>query len=398
MIIESLKKFSFAIKNILLLFISLVTVALLSEFILRHFYPVISYAYPQNYFISDKELGFDIDINVPIASHNLAWEGLEYDIWSNNQGCFDNPLNKADNYYLIVGDSFSWGYSKFENKWGYLLEKKLDKRVLKCGVTGYETKGELIKTKKILSKVDRKPEKIIVGYYVGNDVRDRYLFPYRTVYDGYLINIKNISNSNGEIKTKSDEDIAAQYNNYRHIRSAKGLGNIEYWLLQHSTIYGMYHRLRYPMEVKSHESTPILSGAKRSVSIDESLIYRIQLKPWEEKAWETHLNDIESFARYAKMIESEVVFILIPAKAQVYSFLQKEGIDYSRPNKFLLNFFNEKNIKSFDLLDTFVEQASKQSIETLIDGEGYYYAVDGHWNKKGNRLAADAIYQYLKNN
>lgn len=384
------------VKNLGLFVFSTALVLLICEWAISGWYPVLSYKYPQHYFVADDELGFDIAPNVAIASHHISAEGIEYNIWSNRLGCFDKDFLHNEDYYLLVGDSFSWGYSPFESKWGYLLEQQLNKRLLKCAVTGYETKGQLIKAKRIIEQLNSRPEKILVGYYVGNDIKDSYLFPFRTVYDGYLIKQRFIANLEGEIKFKSRDQIAAEYKHYRHIRSAKGLGPVEYWLYQNSAIYGLYHRLRYPPTQKTHDDNTLLKRTKNSISAKESLAYRVHMKPWQNQAWNAHLNDINDFAEFAKSINSEIIFILIPSKEQVYAFLQKQGIDYDKPNDFLRGHFDRNHIRYFDLLASFREAAKTHTIDTLVDGDGLYFAVDGHWNENGNRLAAKTIFDYLQ--
>jgi len=386
------------IKNLLLLIMTAVIFILISELVVRQFYPVFSYSYPQYYFVNDEELGYDISKNAPLSSHNIAWEGLEYDIWSNDIGCFDYQFDNDVPYYFLTGDSFSWGYAAFEDKWGYLLEKNIKKRILKCAVTGFETKGQLIKTKNILKEIPITPEKIIIGYFVGNDVKDRYLYSYKSVYDGHLVRTRYISSDKGDIKTKSTEDLKKQYENFRHLRSKMHLGEVEYFLLQWSSIYGMYHRLLHPVIPKEPDVKVILSGSKKSITLDESLIYRVREEGWENRAWEMHLSDIDEFVKYAKSVKSEAIFVLIPAKEQVYSFLQKDGIDYSKPNKYLINYFSKNNIKYIDLLGEFRDKSEKHTIDTLVSGESYYYPKDAHWNKHGNALAAEIVSAYMRGN
>lgn len=394
-IINNIIKF---FKNLALLSVTAVIFIFLSELIIRQFYPVFSYSYPQHYFMKDKELGYDISKDAALSSHSIDWEGLEFDIWSNSFGCFDYEYNGDEPYYFLTGDSFSWGYAAFEDKWGYLLEKNIDKRILKCAVTGFDTKGQLIKTKRILNHITSMPEKIIVGYFVGNDVKDRYLFPYKTVYDGHLVRTRYLSSENGDIKTKTSDELKKQYENFRHLRNKKHLGEVEYFLLQWSAIYAMYHRLIYPVKPKEPDVKIILSGSHKAITLDESLIYRVREKDWENRAWATHLNDIGEFVEYAKSVKSEVLFVLIPAKEQVYPFLQKEGVKYNKPNEYLADYFAENNIKYIDLLAEFKNKSEKHTVDTLVSGDSYYYPKDAHWNQHGNALAAEILSLYLKDN
>ena len=102
---------------------------------------------PRWYYIATS-YGFDINPNFwPPVKHRFT-DG-EYYVWSNSLGCFDREVEDGeDPLVLIVGDSFTWGFTPFEDKWGTVLEKNLGIRVLKCGVGGYGTRQAFIKAKK----------------------------------------------------------------------------------------------------------------------------------------------------------------------------------------------------------------------------------------------------------
>jgi hypothetical protein len=141
--------------------------------------------YLKNYYKSDEIMGFDISMNFPSLTHKIPQ--FSYEVWSNELGCFDTPYHGEEDFILLIGDSFTWGHTDFEHKWGTLIEKDLNIRVLKCGVSDYGTMQEKLKLEKILRQVKRVPKLIIVGYCFENDVSDDYLFPQCTVLDGYLI-------------------------------------------------------------------------------------------------------------------------------------------------------------------------------------------------------------------
>ena len=111
---------------------------------------------------------------------------MEYDIWSNELGCFDEPYRGEKDVILLVGDSFTHSYAPFADKWGTRLEKLLHYRVLKCGVNGYGTRQELLKAQEIIARIHRSPRLIIVGYF-WNDLLDDSAFPSLTAVDGYLV-------------------------------------------------------------------------------------------------------------------------------------------------------------------------------------------------------------------
>ncbi len=131
------------------------------------------------YYQSDLEKGFDIAPNVKGKRMSVD-NRVEFEVWSNELGCFDEPYRGEPDYLLLVGDSFTHSYAPFPDKWGTQIEKLLNYRVLKCGVSGYGTKQELLKATEIIARVRHQPRLIIVGYF-WNDLSDDYSFPSLTV-------------------------------------------------------------------------------------------------------------------------------------------------------------------------------------------------------------------------
>jgi lysophospholipase L1-like esterase len=62
-----------------------------------------------------------------------------------------------------------------------------------------------------------------------------------------------------------------------------------------------------------------------------------------------------------------------------------------RPNRRLAAFFNQQNIAFIDLTPSMVEHLSTHRVPLYIQGEG-------HWTAEGNRLAAEILARWLRNN
>ena len=69
---------------------------------------------PEGYYVLDRELGYDIARNFATSTHRFS-DG-EYDVWSNELGCFDMPFSASRPFVLLLGDSFAWGFAPFEAK------------------------------------------------------------------------------------------------------------------------------------------------------------------------------------------------------------------------------------------------------------------------------------------
>ncbi len=96
------------------------------------------------YYQADLAKGFDIAPNVKRKRLSVD-NRIEFPIWSNELGCFDEPYHGEQPFILLVGDSFTHSFAPFPDKWGTRIEQALHYRVLKCGVTGYGTRQELLK-------------------------------------------------------------------------------------------------------------------------------------------------------------------------------------------------------------------------------------------------------------
>jgi hypothetical protein len=161
---------------------------------------ILGRGYPKDYFEANAERGFDIrPTAVPRTDqyHNVG--DYTYRIWSNEVGCFDRPVAQLkDRFWYLAGDSFVWGYAKYEDTLGSVLERLKGVDILKCGVTHTGTRHQFAKFLEVSKKLGRFPEKVIVAYS-PNDTANDYLYPHSTVVDGQLADMKMIDHDNNII-------------------------------------------------------------------------------------------------------------------------------------------------------------------------------------------------------
>lgn len=341
-----------------------------------------NFPFPINYFRADPVKGFDISEDFKL-SDAYVYREFSYKIWSNEIGCFDTDVKGAKDYILLLGDSFTHSYAKFEDKWGTKIEDLLGYRVLKCGVPGYGTRAELYKAKNIISRVSYPPKIIIVGYYV-NDLQDDYLFPETTVVEGVKTFDRSLDVTTGRITMS--ENLEAQFQIWKKygLRTYPDYPLIQrtkFILRQSSIIYNMlYYYLNNPPSSKW--SNPNLH------------FYNYD---WIDIAWEIHYENLRAFKRLAEKNKSKLLILIIPPKYQVYQerYNNISNIDIEKPNKTLHKFFKEEGIDYIDLLPYF-----KESSENRIKGKtkDLYWKYDSHWNKKGNYFAGLLVSEYLLKN
>lgn len=326
-------------------------------------------SFPRYYYVKDAELGYDLAKNFPKTRQNLVEH--PYDIWTNEMGCFDAPYWGEEAFIYLTGDSFTWGYAPFEDKWGTRLERFLATRVLKCGVAGAGTKYELIRTARQLSALSN-PSLILVGYD-GNDVEDDNAFPQNSVYEGYLAanyNRKNLSAAEIERRYKNLKTycINGEAPKNPRIQAAKC------WLHNNSIFYSI-----------AAANKKLLGGSFLNFFVKSGVLasdVAASVSVRSENSYQENFQAILRFKKLAVEKGARLLFVLIPSK--------KDETEKSGPgiNDRAAEFLKQNGIDYLDLRGIF-QSANDQKIVAL------HWPVDGHWNIAGNHLAGFAVAKYI---
>jgi hypothetical protein len=331
--------------------------------------------------------GFDLKPNQPPSFH--VFSDLQYEVYSNSLGCFDEPFAPADaeDYILLVGDSFTWGYTPFTEKWGTQIERKLDQRVLKCGVSNYGTRHALNKARKVVQSVGKPPRLLLLGYYIGNDALNDFTFPGATVLHGYMIDlVKSIDNGMGEKQLRSQAELEAEYKRKRK--------PFKVWLKQNSILYNLF-------SIASRRLRNTLKGTSEGTnSYIPSGLYREEFGDvqWLRRTWPEHLANLVVFKKQTDTWNADLLVVIIPEKIQVYPKLvdlSSGSFDLERPNRILSDFLDRNTIPYLDLLPAFRAEAGEKDRRRLMPDKDLYWNDDEHWNIRGNHLAAEAITQAI---
>jgi hypothetical protein len=388
--------------NLCLLMGSALITIFLIEIVLR-FTPyknvLIQAAHPRYYYVADNTTGYDIIENFPESI--FKFKNYSHKLWSNNLGCFDKEYKEdGRKYILLLGDSFTWGYTSFEDKWGRILEIILDRRVLKCGVSGYGTKQEFIKAERIIKKTTKKPALLVVGYFVGNDILDDYLFPRRTVVDGYLFRLNIIKDINtGEIEHRSEDKIRIAFSNFseygtEYVPPYPLIQKMKDFFHHNSILYSSLPSFKKRVKRVSLK-VPLL---KNSIKKGENIAFLMGSEySWAAKVWDNHFSNLKEFKKFADSIGAKMLIVVIPIKELVYPFL-KDTLsldDLSRHQVKVVNFLLKEGIDYIDLTSLFRKYAN-QTPRNFLDAEhDFYWPFSGHWNIKGNHLAGLLVAQNI---
>jgi len=366
-------------KEFLLILASVgVTLSLLDAFlhVTRFIYILpIRVPYPQYYYEKDDNIGFDISKN--FKKQKVSYFDFSYDVWSNELGCFDDPYRGETPYIYLAGDSFTWGFTPFQDKWGTKLQSFLGLRTVKCGVPGFGTKHSLLKSTELLEHLPT-PELIIVGYYV-NDVSEDEHFPYRTLYNGYVVT--DFSHEN--LSISQVEEYYQNLSKYGMVRKPPlpFVQGLKWWLTKNSIIYNL-------LKTKIKEILPAhmldILERKGFILSEESTLTSSGTPEQLVPVNETHIEAIRSFKTLAQNKGAKLLFVIIPYLEEVYS-KSEEISSYSDKIKPLLE---EESIAYLDLLPFFRSYANTASL---------YWTHDDHWNIQGNHLAGMIVAEYLIN-
>ena len=339
-------------------------------------------------------------------------------VWGNEIGCFDESIgNIDDNYILVAGDSNSWGYVPYDKNWTYLLEKKIKKKVLNCGVPAYSTIQELYKTKKILGIIEgyeknytnvtfyknlHKPSLIILQYTFNNDFLGDYLFPENKVQNNILTTNKKLDNIfKGTIRYKEEK---------------KFWEKLKYDLNEKFYLFRVLHRSHYFLREKiknfynKKEDSSDFSIPPRFVLTSFDLSYlNFEKFPWAKKAWKDHLKNILKFKKISDDIDAEFLFVFwgnLPEDIRKHfeesininnKLKKEEQIITLNNDKLLFKFLEQNNINylnlsklAWDLVgyNSLTDQGQKLR-DVLI------WRNDNHPNFEGNKFISEKIYNKL---
>lgn len=340
---------------------------------------------PVEYFRPDFAKGYDISENVPPGNYRLCDLDYtaQYEIWSNELGCFDRPYAGEMNYILLVGDSFTHFGTPFQDKWGSFMEDLLGERTLKCGVAGYGTRQELLKSKDVMGRVKSPAQLIVVGYFL-NDLLDDYEFHCK------MQTPQREEDARPEGGPRSPAGQAPRSKSLE-----EPLRRVKLWLQEHSILYVITREVlksniaRYPFIADLLTKAGVLYPYGSLESIDSQ-------HPVIQQAWKIHFQNIADFKAMAQKSNAGLLFVLIPRKEQVYPWLRDwRGSDPEGYNKKLGHFLETNKIDYIDLLPLFRRYSNPQPKKYLDRENDLYWRYDCHLNVKGNHLTGLLVARFI---
>jgi hypothetical protein len=364
--------------EIWLLLVSVVVTLLVAEFVVSRLFPQPTYGRllrdsPRIFAPSDT-MPYALE---PGAADTFVTSEFRIPIRINSLGYRDDefPRRKTARLRILaIGDSFTFGYAGTSDEaYPNMMERELqlllgenDIEVINAGFAAcqYPDTYYLYLKNRGLALA---PDLITVGLFVGNDL-DHDL---------------------------AGENVWAEVDDQGlPVRIENTLAHVEngYWVSRNRSA-----RYRYPILRDSHIAQALIS-LLRSVGPEKprtynQWVYRKDYEPRTDEAIEKVEGLLLAMAGLARERGIPIVFVVMPTREQIYpeqydfsadAFMA--GHDLDKPQRLLGEFFDGNGLLWLDLTPAF--RAAPR--DTLL-----YYALDQHWNERGNDLAGRTIAEFL---
>lgn len=332
--------------------------------------------YPRYHFINDESLGFDIAKNYKTTTSTRPRHYIEYPVWGNSYGCFDNEWPKDLNQGVyLAGDSFTWGYTRYERKFGTLIEDELNVPVYACGVTHTGQRHQFEKFKRLFKR-GLTPQIVIINI-VSNDVSNDYFFPHTEIIKGYMIeNVETCLDKEGNFKFKRIDHSTLEQELETKLSLEQPLID---FLKKYSLVGNLITKLLIPTSKGSKDSqSDTDSGCLRTVYNQKFLYLGVEYQSSDLS--QANRNAIKDWISHSSTHDYDLVFSLIPSK------VQKRNFNYDALEKFI-NLQGGKTIR--------FEKYIKRNNFSKMD---LYHEKDAHFNELGNKKYAQFLKAYIEKN
>lgn len=363
------------LKNFLLIFFTAIIALLVVEGLSRLFFDPIDFLKPKT--VSDEVLRYKIEPN-----------SGAHDSWG-----FRNKSVPETVDIVAVGDSHTYGISATaSNSWPNTLGRISGKETYNLSLGGYGPVEYLYLMEEKALKLN--PELIIVGFYLGNDLKDSLTAVYTVPIWEDLRNAEIAS----VLEDKKDD-------------KRTNTNNISDWFAAHSVLYRIVSSsfigdsLRQSRRIKKGEDVLMLDAADYGIHTGftpDSRLKGLDLSNSEVR--EGLRLTLEFFNKMNQLAKEKVIdflVVIIPTKESVFSefILTSDELSNSEKlkrlienedvvNKVVKAYFKDHGIAYVDVLEKLREAAGREQI--------YPNNFGGHSNKNGYRIIANSINQYLK--
>ena len=365
------------VKNGLLLITTVVLSLIISEIVVRQFFHPVDYLLPT----TTKD---------PFLGHRILPDTGGHD----DRG-FRNYSVPSNSEIVAIGDSHTYGISAtFQESWPAHLSRLTDTQVYSLALGGYGPLQylHLLST----SALELKPETVVVGLFLGNDLADSYRLAYS---HQYWADYRNplLQNEQSE-----QTEVTVNWKEKRFLNGARK------WLAKSSVLYRI---VTQSVVGELVQTTEFKNASPKVINLQHGELQHHFMPDRQSEALDTNFQNIREGIRISKAAIKKINLVcqtnqikllvaLIPTKELVYSELFQEQYKSNLPESLAQQFENENTIRA-----GFKRVFEKENIayvdilpalrRAVSQGKNIYPINDGHTNGKGYQIIAKEINSVL---
>jgi lysophospholipase L1-like esterase len=342
---------------------------------------------------------------VPGAYYRHVEEGFsEGFINSHGFRDYDRTYEKPNKTFriLVLGNSYAEAFQvALQDSFPAVLERRLNENspsikfeVLNLGQSGSGTAEEY--TKYLNFGVKYSPDLVLLAFVTAADIRGNSKVFNTEI--SYFFDLDQHGNA------KLDDSRVVEYGKtYTFSRSA--FQTIKQHSYLASLISEWAFKLKYQQRQQNLEN--VMAGDVKSVfqaKLPESSSMNIYLPDMSERWKDAFAITEAGIRRIRDTVEengSRFLLVTLTNAEQVHPDVEKqmrenyaEAFDFDQPERILKEFADKESIDYLELLPAFREY----HLRTGKYLHGFGSGKGGHWNEKGHRLAAEKIFEFLKEN
>lgn len=365
-------------KNYLLLLCT-IAVFLVGFEIFTHLYAYVTEPIPTSLFEKDECAGFKLKAGYTgKAKIGKSFFGDRYNVKINSKGLRDHEFSykNPENTFriLLLGDSFTFGVKvELNETFPKLLENELNYKyksrnyeVINAGVPAWGTINELCYLKEEGLKYN--PDLIVLAFFY-NDIMDNA--------DETLMLAKTLALTNS-CSFRSIDFIKERVNTI-----ANKLKNPDYSQEMPIIDLSMFSKDFSKEDEGKWRLTKKYLKEMNSLSKKQNTSLVLVTIPSYEQILLNHTINLEKLN--FKLSDEKQYSKIRPNKNNLVDLV--DYLDFGKPNKLLKNFTKKENIVFIDLLPEFKN----------YKGNLFLLPEDDHYNKEGNKLVANTLYDELIN-
>lgn len=353
-----------------------------------------------------------------VCSPTIGWFGrpnyqtfyvrdeFAHPIQLNSNGMYDteHSLKKGDDTFriLLVGDSFTEALQVNETQTAHqLLENLLNEHlendeksfeVISTAVSGWGTGQQLLYYREQAHLY--KPDLVVLLFFIGNDLTEN-LPGYALTIDNFNCFTPYFPVCNGQLDPQPWYYVPGLNPAWEQCSTA------------YKRLTAGLHQLRYYSYLVAALDPLLIPWKERRMFGNEYTLPYIALYVPEESeeeryAWQVTERLLTQFDQevtesgtgfaVAYFGSREVAWLHQFDPAQLETLYQTDphlrGAEPDRPNRRLMNFFQNQDIPALDLQPVIINKMNQTGTEL-------YWTIDRHWTAKGNQVVAQALFDWL---